>query len=119
MEITEDKFYKFNDLLREYTPKLQEYGPPFNSSWVFAHGLCFYYAYVFSHVFGGKIWSYQTKDLTGHCFVKLNNKYFDAENFNIDNWKKLQSFLEKSSDKKLKRHNKPQSALKRWGGFFN
>lgn len=85
------------------------------STWSYAHGECMFYAYVVSKIFNGKAKSYICyKKNSGHCFVKIGKKYYDAEcPEGKDNWRLLQKYLKNVSN--IKNHRGTTAILKHWG----
>lgn len=82
---------------------------------ILAHGLCWYYAYVFSKVLGGKVYSYQNQEGSGHCFIKLQGKFYDSENEEgIDSWKKLQRYMNRASARNLTIHRSLGGIASSW-----
>lgn len=89
------------------------------SGWMYAHGYCFQYAYCFINLVGGQAISYLTQKkyskAHGHCFIKYNDKFYDSENCEGQvNWKRLQSYLKTSSDKKLTKHRSMKGLANKW-----
>lgn len=86
-----------------------------------ANGQCYVYAYCFLSIVGGRAVSYQTKDLSGHIFIRYNNRFFDAESVHMDgdigveNWKHLQPYLQRARSKSVKNHRSLSSIVKHWG----
>lgn len=89
------------------------------STHIFAHGLCFYYAYVAMITLGSKVQVYSYIDdrfQGGHCFLKIGNKYYDADNLNgVAKWQQLQGYMKGA--RKIRRHLKPVPLLKAWGVY--
>lgn len=114
---------KYGEEINESTrPKTKEYisngvrdiGLP-SSRWYLANGLCWYYAYIFKHIFGGEIYSYQNKEGRGHCFVKYNGLFYDAETIEgKKSWKHLQRYLNTVPDKNLVKHRTITGFLSHW-----
>lgn len=80
---------------------LEVYNSNFNSQLKymthFAHGMCYYYAYCFEQCLGGQVVSYLCPyKKSGHCFIRYEGRFFDAENSEgQENWKDLQRYLKK------------------------
>lgn len=91
-----------------------------SASW-WANGQCYVYVYCFLSVVGGKGISYQTKDLSGHIFIRYKNKYFDAElvhshgDVGLENWKHLQPYLIRAQSRLVRKHRSLSSIVKLWG----
>lgn len=102
------------ELLIKYGKELDGMGRP-SSRWYLANGLCWYYAYVFKHILGGEIYSYQNKKGWGHCFIKYNGLFYDAESLSgKKSWKELQRYLNKVSDKNLVKHRSLSGFVNHW-----
>jgi hypothetical protein len=89
----------FNELFLKAT------NSQFRTRW--AHGSCYMYAYCFLSIMGGKAvtWMPKDKNKGGHVFIKFDELYFDAETFTgTAKWKKLQRYMNKSSDRLITRH---------------
>jgi hypothetical protein len=107
--------HEFTDIFIKQAKPIPNEGSPTNR-WIASHGLCWYWAYAFVQVMGGEIYSYQTKDRSGHCFVKYKGFFYDSETFEGKViWKNLQTYLKKTSDSKLKKHQTIGGFLKSWG----
>lgn len=86
---------------------------------IYSHGLCFYYAYVVTQVFENvTAYSYiNRKFMNGHCFLKINNKYYDSENpEGVSDYKDLQKFLKRVRTIPT-RHEHSIAILKWWGVY--
>lgn len=72
----------FNKLFLKNSRAFDSAGKPKNIHEL-SNGVCFYWAYCFSKVFGGKLvtvlnWE-RGEDFYGHAVVKIRNRYFDSE----------------------------------------
>lgn len=80
-----------------------------------AHGFCFYYAYIFKKVLGGDLYTHMTPDLAGHAFIRYRGKFYDGDNLKgVKDWRDLQPYLKRASDKYLFRQTPSQFRTNWW-----
>lgn len=79
-----------------------------------AHGFCYYYAFIFSQVIGGDLYTHMTPDKAGHAFVKFKGKFYDGDSWEgKKDWRDLQPYLKRANEKYVFKSN-PKEFLKTW-----